>query len=85
MSKVVKFAIVKGDEISRVRLKSFRNKNDGTTDVDIEYDDEFLATIKAELKKTDVTNAELSAYVGKLLDKATNGIDGYRIEVENVK
>ncbi len=82
MSSPTKFAIVKNDEPARIKLKAFRNKNNGTTDVDIEYDDEFIADLKRSLNKAEISNQELGQYVQELLEKATNGIDGYRIEVE---
>ncbi len=82
MSKLTRIAIVKNNEPTRIVLKSFRNQGDGTTNVDIEYDDVFLAEAKKILNKDTLSNTDLSNYVNGILDKATNGIDGYRVERE---
>lgn len=78
------FIISKGSEPASLRIKNFRNKGDGTTDVDIQYDDEFLEHVKADLKKKEVSNADLSTYINTLVNKAVNGIEGYKI-VEDAK
>lgn len=76
------FSISKNDEPTRLRLKNFRNKTGGNTDVDIEYDEVFLEACKADLGKSDVTNEDLSSYISLLIEKATMSIDGYKLEVE---
>lgn len=77
------FSISRNDEPTRLRLKNFRNKGNATTDVDIEYDEVFLEAAKKDLNKTDVTPADLSEYISGLIEKATMGQDGYKMEIED--
>ncbi len=81
MDKTV--SIARNSEPAHITLKNFRGKNDGMNNVDIEYDEVFLEMCKLELNKKELTVEDLSFYVTGLIDKATNGIDGYRIDVEN--
>lgn len=76
------FTISKNDEPIRLTLSNFRSKQDGTSDVDIMYDDVFLKACKADLNKEDLTPADLGGYIAELIEKATHGLEGYKMEIE---
>lgn len=77
------FSISRNNQPTCLRLKNFRGKGNGTTDVDIEYDEVFLETAKKALKKTELSKGDLSNYIAGLIEKATMGIDGYAMEIED--
>lgn len=77
------FSISKNDEPTRLHLKNFRNKPGGSTDVDIQYDEVFLAAAQAELGKKELSSNDISQYVSTIIDKAIHGIDGYKMVIED--
>jgi len=76
------FIISKKDNVPLVRLKNFRVKTDGTSDCDIQYDDVFLEMVKSKYKAEEVSKGQLSEYVNTLVEKATSGIEGYKMVIE---
>ncbi len=77
------FSISRNDEPTRLHLKNFRGKAGGTTDVDIQYDEVFLSAAQQELKKKELSNQEIAGYVSAIIEKAINGIDGYKMLIED--
>jgi len=65
-----------------VVIKSLKDKQDGTTDACIEYSEEVLAELQKSTGKKRITKEELSKYVESLIEKATNGTDGYILSIQ---
>ncbi len=66
-----------------MRLRNFRDKSNGTTDVDIQYDEVFLESAKQHFKKKELAKGDMAVYIDAIIQKATNGIDGYKMEIED--
>jgi hypothetical protein len=77
------FTISRNDEPPLLRLKNFRNKGNGETQTDIQYDDILVDKVKKALKVDTVTTEHLSTYVNDLIEKSTNGIDGWKMLIED--
>lgn len=76
-------AISKNEGQVLIYLRNFRAKEDGTNDCEISYDNEFLEMVKSHYKIEKPSKVQLSEFISLLVGKATNGIDGYKMTIED--
>lgn len=77
------FSVYKDNQDTSLRLKAFRNKGE-TTDVDIEYSEEFLENAAEEVGKDELSREEFSEYIAEIIEKSIHGRDGYEMKTESV-
>ena len=75
------FSIHKNKKDTSLRLKAFRNQGD-TTDVDIEYSEDFSEAAAASMNKEELSREEFSEYIADIIEKSIHGRDGYEMVTE---
>lgn len=62
---------------------STKENDDGSMSVEFEYDESWADLVKLDLKKKKVTKKDIEKHFVKLLTKAAEEKDGYKIEKAN--
>ena len=70
----------KSPKIPIITIISTKENLDGTLDIEIEYQKDWLETVKRDLNKKKLTKKDIKDHFLKLLEKGLYEEDGYKIE-----
>ena len=68
--------------IPSLQIQAIRENKDGSMDVDIEYQEDWVDVVKRDLNKKKVTKKDIGKHFINLLTKAAQEVDGYKLEVK---
>ncbi len=72
--------MTKSPKLPAIQILGTHENPDGSLNVDIEYDKDWVELVKKDLKKQKVTEKDVKKHFVDMLNKAMNKEDGYDIK-----